>query len=161
SALAPDLPLLARDGGFIAAGYDAALDEMRALRDDSRRVIAGLQAQYAEETGIPPLKLKHNNVARDYIDATSKQAETPMAPENAKRFIHRQTNAGSIRFTTTELAELDAKIARAGDASLARELSLFKAFATQAAEADKDIRAAAEALASLDVAAGLAEWAEE
>jgi DNA mismatch repair protein MutS len=161
SALAPDLPLLARDGSFIASGYDAALDEARALRDDSRKVIAALQAKYAEETGIPGLKLKHNNVLGYHIDATTKQAEALMAPPHSARFIHRQTNAGSVRFTTTELAELDAKIARAGDAALARELALFKDFAARAAANEAPIRAAAEALASLDVAAGLAEWAEE
>ncbi|WP_135212118.1 DNA mismatch repair protein MutS [Vitreimonas flagellata] len=160
-ALAPELPLLARDGGFIAAGYDATLDETRALRDDSRKVIAALQAKYAEETGITGLKLKHNNVLGYHIDATTKQAEALMTPPHNARFIHRQTNAGSIRFTTAELAELDAKIARAGEASLARELSLFKDFAVRAAENEAEIRAAAEALAALDVAAGLAEWAEE
>jgi len=160
-ALAPELPMLARDGGFIAAGYDAALDETRALRDDSRKVIAALQASYAEETGIAGLKLKHNNVLGYHIDATTKQAEALMAPPLNARFIHRQTNAGSVRFTTTELAELDAKIARAGEAALARELALFKQFAAQAAAQDAGIRAAGEALAALDVAAGLALWAEE
>ena len=160
-ALAPDMPLLARDGGFIAAGYDAVLDETRALRDDSRKVIAALQASYAEETGIPGLKLKHNNVLGYHIDATPKQAEVLMAPPNTARFIHRQTNASSIRFTTTELAELDAKISRAGEAALARELALFKEFAARAAASEAPIRAAAEALAALDVAAALAEWAEE
>ena len=158
-ALALELPLLARDGGFIAEGFDAALDEARALRDDSRKVIAALQARYAEETGIAGLKLKHNNVLGYHIDATSKQAEALMAPPHNARFIHRQTNAGSVRFTTTELAELDAKIARAGEAALARELALFKEFASQAAAGEVEIRAAAEALAALDVAAGLAEWA--
>ena len=160
-ALSPDLPLLARDGGFIASGYDATLDESRALRDDSRKVIAALQASYAEETGIAGLKLKHNNVLGYHIDATTKQAEALMAPPLNARFIHRQTNAGSIRFTTTELAELDAKISRAGEATLARELALFKDFAARAAAIEAPIRAAAEALAALDVAAGLAEWAEE
>lgn len=160
-ALAPDLPLLARDGGFIAPGFDATLDEHRALRDDSRKVIAALQAKYAEETGITGLKLKHNNVLGYHLDATTKQAEALMAPPHHARFIHRQTNAGSVRFTTTELAELDARIARAGDAALGRELVLFKDFAARAAAAQADIRAAAEALAALDVAAGLAQWAEE
>ena len=160
-ALAPDLPLLTRDGGFIAAGFDPMLDETRALRDDSRKVIAALQASYAEATSIPGLKLKHNNVLGYHIDATPKQAEALMAPPLNARFIHRQTNAGSIRFTTTELVELDAKISRAGEAALARELALFKDFAAKAAENEADIRAAAEALAVLDVSAGLAEWADE
>ncbi len=160
-ALAPDLPPLTRDGGFIAAGYDAALDEARALRDDSRKVIAALQAKYAEEAGISGLKLKHNNVLGYHLDATAKQAETLLSPPLNARFIHRQTNAGSVRFTTTELAELDARIARAGEAALAREQTLFKEFAARAAALETEIRAAAEALAILDVAAGLAEWAEE
>jgi len=160
-ALGPDLPLLTRDGGFIKAGYDATLDEFRALRDDSRKVIAALQASYAEETGIAGLKLKHNGVLGYHIDATTKQAEALMAPPLNARFIHRQTNAGSIRFTTTELADLDTKIARAGEAALARELALFKDFAARAAACQSDVRAAAEALAALDVAAGLAVWAEE
>jgi DNA mismatch repair protein MutS len=160
-ALAPELPQLTRDGGFIAQGYDAALDEHRALRDDSRKVIAALQAKYAEETGIAGLKLKHNNVLGYHLDATTKQAEALMSPPLNARFIHRQTNAGSIRFTTTELAELDARMARAGDAALAREQALFKQFAESAAGCEADIRAAAEALAALDVAAGLAQWAEE
>jgi DNA mismatch repair protein MutS len=160
-ALGPDLPLLTRDGGFIAAGYDATLDETRALRDDSRKVIAALQASYAEETGIAGLKLKHNGVLGYHIDATTKQAEALMSPPLNARFIHRQTNAGSIRFTTTELAELDAKIARAGEAAMARELALFKEFSARAAASQADIRAAADALAALDVAAGLAAWAEE
>lgn len=160
-ALAADLPLLTRDGGFIAPGFDQALDEARALRDDSRKVIAALQARYAEETGIPGLKLKHNNVLGYHIDATPKQAEALMAPPLNARFIHRQTNAGSVRFTTTELAELDAKIARAGDAALAREQALFKDFAAQASGCGDDLRAAAEALAELDVFAGLAQWADE
>jgi DNA mismatch repair protein MutS len=160
-ALASEIPVLARDGGFIASGWDAALDDARSLRDDSRKVIAALQARYAEETGITGLKLKHNNVLGYHIDATTRQAETLTAPPHNARFIHRQTNAGSMRFTTAELAELDAKIARAGEAALARELALFRQFAAEAAANEAPIRAAAEALAALDVAAGLAEWAQE
>jgi len=161
NALAPELPLLTRDGGFIAAGYDQALDDARALRDDSRRVIAALQARYAEETGMPGLKLRHNGVIGYHIDATPKQAEALMAPPLSAQFIHRQTNASSVRFTSNELIELDAKIARAGDAAQARELALFRAFAEQAAAHEAPIRAAAEAIAALDVASALAEWAEE
>ncbi|MGE3143667.1 MAG: DNA mismatch repair protein MutS, partial [Hyphomonadaceae bacterium] len=91
-ALADELPLLARDGGFIAQGYDQALDEARALRDDSRRIIAALQARYAEETGLAGLKLRHNGVLGYHIDATPKQAEALMAAPLSARFIHRQTN---------------------------------------------------------------------
>jgi DNA mismatch repair protein MutS len=161
AALGDELPLLTREGGFIAAGFDGALDEARALRDDSRRVIAALQAKYAEETGLAGLKLRHNGVIGYHIDATPKQAEALMRPPLSARFIHRQTNASSVRFTTNELTELDAKIARAGETALARELALFEAFVRAAQACEEALRATAEALAVLDVAAGLALWAEE
>jgi DNA mismatch repair protein MutS len=160
-ALAPDLPLLTRDGGFIAPGFDAALDETRALRDDSRKVIATMQARYADETGVAALKVKHNNVLGYHIDVTAKQAETLMAPPHAARFIHRQTNANAMRFTTTELAELDARIARAGEAATARELALFKDLTAEIAGHEDALRAAAEAIAVLDVSSALAQWAVE
>jgi DNA mismatch repair protein MutS len=159
-ALALDLPLLIRDGGFIAPGYDDALDAARALRDDSRQVIAGLQNQYAA-SAEQPLKIKHNNVLGYHIDATSKQAEGLMRPPLNALFIHRQTTANAVRFTTTELADLDARIARAGEESIARETAIFKSFSDRAATLAAPIRAAAEALAALDVAAGAAEWAAE
>ncbi len=160
-ALAEELPLITREGGFIASGCDEALDESRALRDDSRRVIAALQARYAEETAMPGLKLRHNGVLGYHIDATPKQAEAFLAPPLNQRFIHRQTNASSVRFTTNELIELDAKIARAGEAALARELEIFRAFVEEAGKCEAELRAAAEAIATLDVASALAEWADE
>lgn len=160
-ALEKELPYVARDGGFIAQDFDPSLDEMRRLRDDSRSIIAGMQAQYAEESGAASLKIRHNGVLGYHIEVTAKAAEALMrAPLNA-RFIHRQTNANAVKFTTTELAELDAKIARAGEAALTRELEIFRTFAARAAALDAPLRAAAEALAVLDVAAGLAEWADE
>lgn len=158
--LGPELPLLTRDGGFIATGCDAALDAARSLRDDSRRVVAGLQQSYADETGLP-LKVRHNNVLGYHIDATSKQAETLAREPHVGRFIHRQTTATSTRFTTTELADLDARIARAGEEALARELDLFRAFAARAEALAAPIRAAADAVAALDVASAAAEWAVE
>jgi len=160
-ALVDDAPALARDGAFIVAGFDAALDEARALRDDSRKVIAALQVNYADRAGVPGLKLKHNHVLGYHVDATAKQAEALLASPHAAQFIHRQTNAGSVKFTTAELADLDAKIARAGEAALARELDLFRAFCAHVEAIEADLRAAADALAALDVAAALAEWAEE
>jgi len=156
--LGPDLPTLARDGGFIASGVDEALDAARTLRDDSRRVIAGLQATYAQDTGLP-LKVRHNNVLGYHIDATPRQAEVLAALK--ERFIHRQSNASSVRFTTTELADLDARIARAGDEALAREQEIFRALAARAADLADPIRAAAHAAAVLDVTAAAAEWAVE
>ena len=160
AALADALPLLARDGGFIADGYDAALDEHRALSRDAKQVVASLQQAYVEQTGLP-LKVKHNNVLGYHLEATAKQAESLMRPPLSAQFMHRQTTANAVRFTTAELADLDGRIARAGEAALARELSLFQGFAAQAAAGDAAIRAAAQGAAVLDVAAGLAEWADE
>jgi DNA mismatch repair protein MutS len=158
AAILPDAPLLARDGGFIAPGIDSDLDALKALRDDSRRVIAALQARYTDETGVG-MKIRHNGVLGYHIEVTPKQAEALAA--HGPRFILRQTTASSVRLTTGELADLDARIARAASDLLARELALFQAFAERAAQLAEPIRAAAEALAVLDCAAAAAEWAIE
>ncbi|MCX8995775.1 DNA mismatch repair protein MutS [Rhizobiaceae bacterium BDR2-2] len=157
-----ELPLLKRDGGFVRAGARADLDEARALRDQSRRVIAGLQLQYAEETGIRSLKIKHNNVLGYFIEVTAGNSDTMTGtPEAKARFIHRQTMANAMRFTTTELAELETRIANAAGEALAIELAAFgRMVEAVVAEADA-IKAAARALAVFDVAAGLAVLAVE
>ncbi len=160
-ALADELPAFRRDGGFVRAGYEPALDEARALRDESRRVIAALQVRYAETTGVRALKIRHNNVLGYFVDVTSQHGEKLMtAPLNAT-FIHRQTLAGQVRFTTTELGELEAKIASAADRALALELETFDRLAQAVTAASADIKLAAEALAVIDVAAALAAVAVE
>ncbi|WP_081157855.1 DNA mismatch repair protein MutS [Ensifer aridi] len=162
STLAEELPLLKRDGGFLREGASAELDEMRALRDQSRRVIAGLQLQYCEETGIKSLKIKHNNVLGYFIEVTAGNAGamTDTDPGRA-RFIHRQTMANAMRFTTTELAALETKIANAADRALALELEAFEAMTREVVAHAEAIKAAALALATIDVSAGLAVLAEE
>ncbi|MBV8753009.1 MAG: DNA mismatch repair protein MutS, partial [Hyphomicrobiales bacterium] len=156
AALADELPLVKRDGGFVRAGYDAGLDETRALRDESRRVVAALQARYAEATGVRALKIRHNNVLGYFVEVTAQHGEKLLsAPHNAL-FIHRQTLAGQVRFTTTELGDLEAKIASAADRALAIELDIFERLTATVSEAGADIKRAAEALATLDVAASLA-----
>jgi DNA mismatch repair protein MutS len=156
AALADDLPHLKRDGGFVGNGYRAELDDTRKLRDDSRRVIAGLQADYAAETEIRGLRIKHNNMLGYFIEVAAGQGDKLLAPPLNQRFIHRQTMAGALRFTTTELADLDARISGAGDRALAIELAVFDELSAKiGAETDR-IRAVAEALAVLDVAASLA-----
>jgi DNA mismatch repair protein MutS len=160
-ALADELPAWRRDGGFVRAGYAAALDEARALRDESRRVIAGLQLRYAEATGIRALKIRHNNVLGYFVDVSAQHGDKLMsAPLNAT-FIHRQTTAGQVRFTTTELGELEAKIANAADRALALELEIFDHLANAIAAASANIKEAANAIASVDVAAALAALAVE
>jgi len=122
-ALAPDLPLLTRDGGFVAEGYSAELDELRLLRDQSRRMMAQLQARYAGETGVAGLKIRHNNVLGYYIEVTPQHA--PKLTADGGRFIHRQTMASAMRFTTVELGEIESRIASAADKALALELAFF------------------------------------
>ncbi|MGN6764848.1 MAG: DNA mismatch repair protein MutS, partial [Rhizobiaceae bacterium] len=161
AALADDLPLLKRDGGLVRPGYSAELDEMRALRDQSRRVIAAMERDLAEETGIRSLKIRHNNVLGYYIEVTANHKEAMTGSDAARaRFIHRQTMASAMRFTTTELADLETKIANAADRALSIEFSVFDTLVGEAVAHADAIRAGAGALAVFDVSAALAALAE-
>jgi DNA mismatch repair protein MutS len=151
-------PAMARDGGFVAPGISGDLDAARGLRDDSRRVVAALEARLAAESGVG-VKIRHNAVLGYFIETTAKQAEPLFQPPLSSLFIHRQTLANQVRFTTVELADLDARIARAADQALALEVAIFERWRAAACELAADILAAAEGLARLDVAAALAEWA--
>jgi len=161
AALAEELPHLKRDGNFVRAGFDAGFDEARALRDESRRVIAALQTRYADATSVRALKIRHNNVLGYFVEVTAQHGERLMAPPLNATFIHRQTLAGQVRFTTTELGELEAKIANAADRALAIELETFEKLAAAVTAAASAIKDAAEALAVLDVATALAQLAAE
>jgi DNA mismatch repair protein MutS len=161
NALADELPAYRRDGGFVRAGYLPALDEARALRDESRRVIAALQVKYAETTGVRALKIRHNNVLGYFVDVSAQHGEKLLAAPLNVTFIHRQTTAGQVRFTTTELGELESKIATAAERALALELEVFDRLAASVAAASADIKEAAGALAMLDVATALAALAVE
>jgi DNA mismatch repair protein MutS len=160
-ALADELPAFRRDGGFVRAGYDATLDEARALRDESRRVIAALQVKYAETTGVRALKIRHNNVLGYFVDVTAQHGDKLMATPLNATFIHRQTTAGQVRFTTTELGELETKIANAAERALALELEVFEHLAGMVTAATAAIKLTAEALAVVDVATALAGLAVE
>ncbi len=158
-ALAPEPPMQARDGGAIAPGYDEALDELRALRDDSHKLIAGLQQNYAQASGVSSLKIKHNNVLGYFIEVTPTHADK-IATGGDSPFIHRQTLASAMRFSTVELSELEQKIASAAERALSLELQLFQDLVGEVLERGEEIATAARALAELDVAAALAELAE-
>ena len=144
---------------FCAPGTIKRLDEARALRDELRRVIAALQARYAEDTGVRALKIRHNNVLGYFVEVTAQHGDKLFAAPFNATFIHRQTLAGQVRFTTTELGELEAKIANAANRALGIELETFERLAAMVAAAAAPIKEAAEALAALDVAAALAELA--
>ncbi|MBV9053774.1 MAG: DNA mismatch repair protein MutS, partial [Hyphomicrobiales bacterium] len=151
--------LLKRDGGFIRPGHDAGLDETRALRDESRRVIAALQTRYAEEADCRTLRIKHNNMLGFFVEVPQLAGERFLKEPLAATFLHRQTMADAMRFSTVELSELESRIAAAGDKALAIELGIFSHLAAQIVAARDMLEAVARALAGIDVAAGLAELA--
>ena len=153
-ALAAELPLITRDGGFIAPGYAPELDELRLLRDESRRMVANLQARYAAASGVASLKIRHNNVLGYYIEVTPTHAD-----KLRDGFIHRQTLASAVRYSTVELGELESKIASAADRAVALELKLFDDLVNETKTRAEEIARTATALARLDVASALGEIA--
>ncbi len=153
-------PLLARDGGFIATGCDSDLDEARQLRDEGRSVIAQLQQQYIEKAGVQALKIKHNNVLGYFIEVTATHADKMMSAPLSETFIHRQTTANQVRFTTVELSDLETRILNAGGRALEIEKRLYDGLKGQILDAGAAIAQTARALAEIDVASALAELAE-
>jgi len=168
-ALAQELPPHRRDGGFIRVGYSSELDNMRSLRDESRRFIAALQARYAQETGIKNLKIKHNNILGFFVEVAPAQAPLLGIQKNnegeedttSPRFIHRQSVVNAMRFTTNELGELEARIMEAGEQAQAIENQIFDLLCTEIMESRALLRAAADGLSVLDVSHSLALLAEE
>ncbi len=158
--LVAEPPHLARDGGFVSPGYRPELEEARRLRDDSRRVVADLEARAVAEAGVP-FKIRHNAVLGYFLETSAKAAEPLLRPSGESPFIHRQTLANQVRFTTVELSELDAKISQAGHRALAIEGETFEVWRRTVQSLAQPLQAVAEALAELDAHAALAEWAEE
>ncbi len=154
-ALVAEPPLLTRDGGFIAQGYDKELDDTRALRDEGRGVIGRMQAEYAELAGIPGLKIKHNNVLGYFIEVTTTHEDRMRAKPEV--FIHRQTTAGQVRFTTLALSDLETRILNAGNHALEIEKRHYAGLKAQILAASAPIAQAARALAEIDLAAGFAD----
>jgi DNA mismatch repair protein MutS len=159
-ALAEALPLNRRDGGFVRSGHDRALDALRALRDESRSVLAALQARYADQLDTKQLKLKHNHFLGYFLEVPQAQGEWLKKPPHDTTFVHRQTMAGAMRFSTKELAELETKIASAAEEALAREQAIFDGLASFLLANEAALKRAGGALAAFDVAAALAELAE-
>jgi len=158
SAVVAEPPVSLNDGGFVNRGYHAHLDELIEMRDESRRLIAALQSRYAIETKIQALKIRHNNVLGYFIEVTARQADQmPTDPESP--FIHRQTMANAVRYTTVELNDLEAEISRAAERALALELEIFKDLARRIIERSAEIDATAHAISVLDVASASAELA--
>lgn len=162
SALTEAPPMLSRDGGFIAPGYDAALDHARTLKSEARHHIASLQSRYIGDTGIDSLKITYNNILGYFIEVPAKRADKLMVRDGSASdnpFVHRQTMANAVRFTTPELAELERDILSASDKALAIEEEFFVRFTEQAMSLADRISLVARALAELDVAAANAQLA--
>ena len=158
-ALVPSPPTERQNGGFIAEGYDAALDELRQVSGNARRAIAALEAKYRGETGIAALKIRHNGVLGYFIEVPSRHADALMTPDSG--FSHRQTMAGAVRFNSVSLHEEASRIAEAGGHALAAEEAHFDELVGEVVRRAREIAATAAALARIDVAAGHAERAAE
>ncbi|MEJ6509893.1 MAG: DNA mismatch repair protein MutS [Octadecabacter sp.] len=161
AAIVAEPPILARDGGFIAAGYNGELDEFRSLRDEGRSVIAGLQSQYVDRTGVSALKIKHNNVLGYFIEVTATHSAKMLAVPLSETFIHRQTTANQVRFTTVELSELETRILNAGGQCLEIEKRLYSTIKSAILNQAPHLFAVARALAEFDLSAALARLARE
>jgi DNA mismatch repair protein MutS len=156
ATLASDLPILTRDGGFVRQGFSPELDEARTLRDETRQVIASLQSDYAGETGIKSLKIRHNNMLGYFIEVASPHAAILQQGEFLGKYVHRQTVANAMRFVTVELSALEQKILSAASRALALELEIFAALSEAVLARRAHLSAVARAIAKIDVAAALA-----
>ena len=158
-SLVADPPILVRDGGFIAPGYDPDLDEARTLRDEGRSVIAGMQREFIEQTSISALKIKHNNVLGYFIETTATHAEKMLSAPLSETFIHRQTTANAVRFTTVPLSEMETKILNAGNRALEIEKRLYSSIKAAILEQSVPIGLAAKALSEIDLSCAFADLA--
>jgi DNA mismatch repair protein MutS len=155
-ALKEDVPYLARDGNFVAAGFRADLDEYRRLRDEGKRVLTVMEQQLRGTTGIPSLKVKYNQVLGYFIEITPIH-EKKVPPE----FIHRQSLAGALRYSTPELNDTARRIDEAADKTLKLELLVYEELVQAVLAQTEKLLAAARAAAALDALAGLADLAAD
>lgn len=158
SALADALPTFFRDGGVIRDGFDVSLDHMRGLAHGARDAIAAMQAEYAGATGVHTLKIKYNNILGYFIEVPSSRADALMVPESG--FIHRQTMAGNMRFTTAKLIDLDNDVRSAAEKSAGIEADIISSFIEGIRAIADDLLASADLLADMDVWYALAECAD-
>ena len=157
-ALLEDLPVLAKDGGFIKTGFSQELDELRAIMSDSQGMINELQQKYANSEEIPNLKIKFNRMLGYFIETTKRHGDILLS--NNEVFIHRQTMKNAVRFSTEELISLEGKISTATEKALAIELAIFETIVSKVISKKEKILSTADAVSFLDVICGFAEMAE-
>jgi DNA mismatch repair protein MutS len=159
AAIVDSPPIDASKGGYIAEGYNAALDALREAASNGRRAIAALEAGYRESTGISSLKIRHNAVLGYHVEVSARHADRLMSPDSG--FTHRQTLAGVVRFNSPELHEEAGRVVEAGAHALAAEAAHAEELTALAVAAAPQITATAEAIARIDVAASHAHRAAE
>ncbi len=158
-ALVASPPLDAAKGGYIAEGYDTALDALRDAASNGRRAIAALEARYRDATSISSLKIRHNSVLGYHVEVSARHADKLMAADSG--FTHRQTLAGVVRFNSPELHEEASRVIAAGAHAFAAETAHAEELTALAVAAAPRITATAEAIARIDVGAGHAHRAAE
>lgn len=156
-ALIETPPVDAAQGGYVAEGYDHALDALRETARDGRKAIAALEADYRDRTGIASLKIRHNGVLGYHVEVPAKHADALMAPESG--FTHRQTLAGVVRFNSSDLHDAASRVTQAGVHAIAAEAAHLEALTAAAVARREAIAASCDVLARLDVAAALADHA--
>ncbi len=157
-ALKEDAPLLMRDGEFIQPGYSQELDHFKTLKSTAHSKIKELQQQYSRETGINNLKIKHNNMLGYYVEITSLNAQKL---QEFEIFVHRQTLANNMRFTTQILVELSQDLIQAKDKALEIELEIFSELVKAILQYAEPLIITARALAELDLLTSFASLARE
>jgi DNA mismatch repair protein MutS len=158
-ALVESPPIDSSKGGYIAEGFDEALDTLRSAASDGRRAIAALESRYRDATGIPSLKIRHNAVLGYHIEVAARHADKLMAPDSG--FTHRQTLAGVVRFNSPELHEEASRVVEAGGHAIAAEAAHAEELTALAIVSSARIIAAADAIARIDVAASHAQRGAE
>ena len=155
-ALHDELPLLARDGGFVKKGFDAQLDTINYEKNESTRIISGLELTYKKETGIESLKVKYNNIAGYHIDIPTQKVD-----KVTDIFIHRQTMKNSVRYTTLDLQDWSQKMMEVDQRKLACEMRVFEELLEKILSHSDDLNRQADMMAEIDVALGLAVLAKQ
>jgi DNA mismatch repair protein MutS len=154
-AIVDNPPMLVRDGGVIASGYDDELDDLRAIAGNADQYLVDLESREKSRTGISTLKVGYNRVHGYYIEISKGQADK--APVD---YVRRQTLKGAERYITPELKEFEDKVLSARERALNREKLLYESLLDRLVEVLGELQSTARALAELDVLLCFAERAE-
>jgi DNA mismatch repair protein MutS len=155
AALVDDPPVIAKEGGFVRAGYDETVDESRGLADGGKEAILAIEERERERSGIASLKVRYNRVFGYYIEIT--KSHLARVPSD---YVRKQTIAGGERYVTTELAELESKVLTAQETLIAREAAILRELIDEVAALAVPISAAGAAVAAVDALAALADVAQ-